>query len=483
MTRASGIKTAAAMGGFAVVALVLLAALHRFGLAVIPALGLLAVAVVLSQHPTWALGAVMVPAVLIEDTSEGGLFPELEAFYEQSYGVSPFEALIVIAAVAVALDVARKGRFRPPDPMTVPLLLLVAALFSGLVVGLSNGAPINEIAFTARPLVVLLVLSVVVVNAIRDRTAIVRALYLLAGLVALKAALGLISLLIGQAYTSPGDPSLTYLDPTVNWLTMALVLVLVATLVSGRRPPLWLAAASALSFLSLLLSYRRSFWIGALAGILIVVIIGSGPLRWRTAVPILATVTAAVWLTLGSGLISNLEGPIAERAASLDPSRIEANAQDRYRIGERTNVLADLRENPATGLGLAVGWTGRFPPSLDRPGSRDYVHFTALSWWLKMGLLGLLAYLSLIGTAIWASVSVWRRHDDIRLRLFGLAMAGAVAGLALAEMTGAFVGINLRFSAIAAGALGLLAATLADARSPKAAPSPSRASQLRPLQV
>lgn len=483
MAQTDRIKLGATVGGFVLFAAAVLLALQRFGLLVVPALGLLAVAVVLAQHPTWALGAVMVPAVLIEDTGDGGLFPGLAAFYEQSYVISPFEALILIAAVAVALDVFRRRRFRPPDPMTLPLLLLLAALFAGLVVGLSNGAPLKEIAFVARPFVALLVLAVVVVNAIRDRATIVRALYLMVGLVALKAALGLLSLAIGQAYTSAGDPSLTYLDPTVNWLTLALVLTFVAALVDRRRPPLWLTAATTLSFLSLLLSYRRSFWIAALAGILIIVIVGSGPLRWRAAVPVLATVGVAVWLTLGSGVITGLQGPIAERAASLNPSRIETNAQDRYRIGERRNVLADLRERPATGLGFAVGWTGRFPPSLDRPGSRDYVHITALSWWLKMGVLGLLAYVALVGTAIWASISVWRRHDDVRLRLFGLAMVGAIAGLALAETTGAFVGINLRFSAVTAGALGLLAATLAESRSAETASNPAPTARLAPLQA
>ncbi len=43
-------------------------------------------------------------------------------------------------------------------------------------------------------------------------------------------------------------------------------------------------------------------------------------------------------------------------------------------------------------------------------------------------------------------------------------MMAAWIGLALAETTGAFTGVNIRFSVVAGAALGLLAAVLADAR-------------------
>jgi hypothetical protein len=172
---------------------------------------------------------------------------------------------------------------------------------------------------------------------------------------------------------------------------------------------------------------------------------------------------AAVLLTLSTGL-TGVQGPLAARAESLKPSQIELNAEDRYRIGERKNVLRDLEENPVTGLGLAVPWTARFPLSVDRPGSREYVHFTALWWWLKLGMLGLIAYLWLMAAGAWAAYRVWREQEDAWLRLAGLGALGGLIGLALVEATAAFTGVTERFTVMIGSVLGLLSAALLDAR-------------------
>ena len=244
---------------------------------------------------------------------------------------------------------------------------------------------------------------------------------------------------------------------------MALLLVVLAALGSRSRPPLWVIAIALLAAASLLLSYRRSFWIAAIVGVLMVLLLGAGHLRWRTVVPGVAILASAVWLTINTGIVAELSGPLSERVESLNPSQVEMDAEDRYRIGERRNVVQDLEEHPLTGLGLAVPWTGRFPLSIDRPGSREYVHFTALWWWLKLGLLGLMAYVWLVAGSTWAAYRVWREQQDPWLRAMGLGVAAGLIGLALAETTGAFTGVGDRFSLTIGAVFGLLAAALADA--------------------
>jgi O-antigen ligase len=434
----------------------------------------LVVAILVLQRPALALALVIVPTVLIEDSREGGFLPELAGFYDV-HVISPFEGLVALAVAATVLDVAHRGRLRLPDPLTLPLLLAGVAVIIGVAVGCINGAGLKEALFAARPFAPLILLPFVVVNALRDRTTIRRALIVAAALAGAKAGLGLIEIAVGMGFGLPGDPPITYLEPTVNWLCIAAALVLVARLMQRRSTPLWLLVISLISVASLILSYRRSFWIAAVLGLLIVVLIGLQQRRWLSLIPGVVAVAFAVWLSIGTGVIGEVHGPIADRAESLSPAKIQNNEEDRYRIGERRNLIAQLEEDPLTGIGFAVPWVAQYPLSVDREGSRLYAHFTALSWWLKLGIFGLLAYLAIVGTSIWSSYRVWREHSDPWFQAVGLAMVGAFIGLAVAETSASFTGITPRLTAVFAVAVGIIVAMLSDARGrPSVVPSRSR---------
>jgi len=80
-----------------------------------------------------------------------------------------------------------------------------------------------------------------------------------------------------------------------------------------------------------------------------------------------------------------------------------------------------------------------------------------LWYWVKLGILGVLAYLSiLIGTAVLAW-RAWRYADLPVLRVFGLASLCAIAGLAVIETTATFTGGDQRFTVLFAVQAGLLA--------------------------
>jgi len=103
------------------------------------------------------------------------------------------------------------------------------------------------------------------------------------------------------------------------------------------------------------------------------------------------------------------------------------------------------------------------PRALTFEGAREYVHFTALWWWLKFGILGLAAYIAWTATLIATGLTVWRRHPDAIVRACGLGAGLGIVGLAIAELTGTFAGADPR-SAIVIGALaGLLEAARRDA--------------------
>ena len=162
--------------------------------------------------------------------------------------------------------------------------------------------------------------------------------------------------------------SITYKEPTSNWMMMIALLALFATVLARVRPPLWMLLGSPLLFASLLLSYRRSFWIAFVLAALLVLLLGLSPLGRRLLLPVALGIGVAIWLAGSVQFQSQL--PVIKRVASLQPSRVEANVEDRYRLDERANVLAEIGRHPITGLGMTIPWaaTARDRSRLRTPG-------------------------------------------------------------------------------------------------------------------
>jgi O-antigen ligase len=220
--------------------------------------------------------------------------------------------------------------------------------------------------------------------------------------------------------------------------------------------------------LALVLSYRRSFWIADVLGIALVVLLGLNATGRRLLIPAALLVAGALWLLGGAALQSDT--PLGARVQSLQASRIEAKPEDRYRLDERANVLAEIKDHPVTGLGLGVPWRATARPLPVEPDAdHAYVHFAALYWWLKLGVLGLIAYATLLCAGAVAAVRVWRRRAHRWVRAFGLASLCGIVGLAVIETTATFTGVDPRFTVLLGAQLGLLAAL-----SRPAAPSPPR---------
>jgi hypothetical protein len=97
------------------------------------------------------------------------------------------------------------------------------------------------------------------------------------------------------------------------------------------------------------------------------------------------------------------------------------------------------------------------PLSVEHEGGRDYVHFAALWFWLKLGILGLFAYIAVIAGAMTLAWKAWRSAPEPLLRAFGLASLAGIAGLVVMETTASFTGVDPRFTVIFATQVGLLA--------------------------
>jgi hypothetical protein len=72
-------------------------------------------------------------------------------------------------------------------------------------------------------------------------------------------------------------------------------------------------------------------------------------------------------------------------------------------------------------------------------------------------LMGLAAYLLLMGSAVVTGVRLWRRNATALLRAVALALGLGVAGLMVDELTTTVIGADARGGALIATAIGVLA--------------------------
>jgi O-antigen ligase len=433
------------------------ASVHKVGAAGLLVPLALVLALALLRNPLVSAVSAIGLVVLCEGPTFGILTVTSKLYGQLYRDVSILDVLVALVVVAVAVDVIRHRRpVRLPRPLVLPMAILALAMLVGAVTGHANGGSTRFVLFSEDVLAYILLLPIAIVNLDISRQTVSRLLVGGMALAAIKAVLGLIE--VAGNYGSPieGKATLSYYEPTANWLIMIALLFIFAAALARAKPPLWMLLSSPLLIACLALSYRRSFWIAVVLGLLLVLLLGSSKMGRRLLLPVGALLIASIWL-LGS-INFQSQSPIVKRVESLSPSRLEANAEDRYRLDERANVLGEIRRHPLTGLGMTIPWAATVQPlSIEHEEGRQYVHFAILWFWLKLGILGLLAYLGILLGAAVLAWQTWRRGREPLLRAFGLACLCGVAGLAVIETTGTFTGVDPRFTVLFGANLGLLA--------------------------
>jgi hypothetical protein len=448
-------------------ALLAFAGIHKLGTAGLLVPVAVVLACILLLAPLLALTLVVVLAIVCEGP-QFGILTFTSHLYVQVYGdISMLDVLVGLAILAAGLDVLRHHRpLLLPRPLALPLAILALAMVAGVVTGYAAGATLRFAVASEHVLAYLLLLPVAVANLDLDRAQVTRLLAGATALAIVKAVLGLIE--VAGHYGAPieGTATLTYYEPVANWLIMIALLGVFAAVLARARPPLWTLLGSPLLIACLALSYRRSFWIGAALGLLLVLVLGTSPTGRRLLLPACFGMAAAIWLLGSINFQSQL--PLAKRVASLAPAKLEANLQDRYRLDERANVLGAIREHPLTGLGVTIPWPADVQPlSVEHEEGRQYVHFAALWFWLKLGVLGLFAYVGVLLGSMTLAWQVWRRSREPLLSVFGLASLCGLAGLVAIDTTASFTGVDARFTVLFGAQVGLLALLVRTATPPR----------------
>ncbi len=462
MTQRSYLPAAAA-ALLAAAAVVLLS--HRFGSRALGIPLLLVGTGLLLDRAAVAMTVAVGAVIVIEADPGWGPSAAPAHLYQYLPGarITGDELFVAIAlAAAVLLTASGKRTVVLPRPFSGPLGVLALGLVAGAVTGHDAGVGVKTIVDAGRSAALLIVMPFIVVQVIHGRAAVRRALGVGAALATFKGIAGVIALVLGLTSVAVGSHPITYYDAPANALMLAFLLVVAAAAVMRVPLPRWVWVGTPFVTAALLLSYRRSFWIATVLGLLFVVLLGSGRTLRSFGFPLAIAFVIAVYLAVGSTAVSQLDtrsadpGSLSGRLASLNPSSLQSNIEDRYRIDERRNVLADLQASPIAGLGLGVGWIQHSPLSIGNI-TRQYVHVGALWWWMKLGILGLIGYLWILGRAVVTGLQIWRRHPDRLIRAAGLGAAATTVGFAVAELTATFAGPDPRMSIIVGAFIGLLA--------------------------
>jgi O-antigen ligase len=439
------------------VALLAYYGIGKFGVAGLLAPPAVVLVAIMLRRPVGMMAILCVITILFEGKDFGLLSFGVRLYAQAFKGMTPLDMLVAITLLASAFNViATKRRVFIPRPLVPAVLTLLLGMISGIVIGSEHGQSLRTTALAEHVLAYMLFLPLVVSNLQIDRRQIMIFLGAMVALADLKALLGLAEVVGHYGPSIEGRSTLTYYEPTANWVIMMALLSICAALAGKVRLPRWMPLSAPLLLACLLLSYRRSFWIAAVLGLLIVILLGLSPLGRRLLLPTVVLVAVAMWM-VGSVSVQS-QSPIVKRAESLSPTKLEQSPEARYRNDERANVLAAISENPITGLGMKVPWAATAQTlSLENTEGREYVEVGALWFWLKLGILGLAAYVSFILGALLLSWRVWRRSPEGPMRAFGLASLAAFLGLLPIEVTASFTGVEARFTVVACIQVGLLA--------------------------
>lgn len=221
----------------------------------------------------------------------------------------------------------------------------------------------------------------------------------------------------------------TAVDPNSfgGLLMVGFMLAAGALLVGPRIAPRWLACgALGLNGAAMLLTYSRGAWVGAFAGLL--VLLWFLDRRWLVPLGVLGV--AGLAFGIGSGFVERLWLGFTLQ----DPAT-------RLRLQEYENAIAIIREHPWFGVGFGDA------PSIELQVGVSSIYLTIAE---QAGLVGLAVVLATVCAVLWRPLSVaWQREQSPEERpLVVVVLAAFGAALVVGLVDHYF--FNIRFAHMAA---------------------------------
>ncbi len=336
--------------------------------------------------------------VLVLRTSLDGLH-----VHGRAAATDPATVLGALFVVVGLLWLAARRAEGRRHPMSAPGVALVSFLLAVGLATLGSEAPLHSLGEAAR-LGTAVLMFFVVDRLCEDTGRPDRVVVAILGAAVVPVTVALLGPLVGLHRTEVKDgieraiSTLAQSNPFGHFLTMVVLILGAYALVRrGRQRQLAVVAAAPVT-LALALTYTRLAWVAAVVGLLVMVwVLGR---RWLVPIIVIvllvfAAATPQVGHRLDQLTTSNAAVPGSESGAD-------------WRLGQWADVARLGRDNPVTGIGpdvVALRLSNHQPPH------NDY-----LRAFVELGLVGLVAYLGVLGTFIGVAVRAQRRAVGARAR-------------------------------------------------------------------
>jgi hypothetical protein len=347
-------------------------------------------------------------------------------FLHDSVIISPLESYIGLMFISwfVRALVQRKLTFYISS-LFWPALAFLAFLIFGLVYGVVTGGNLTIALWEARPIFYLIAMLLLTNNLIEKREHAIQLVWTAMLAVFVKAVIGNLYFLLVLKGSLAGVDSVGEHASAIHMNTV-FVFLLAAWLYKAspamRLVPLIMLPFVALAYLA---TQRRAAFISlAIALFLLVVIlfIENRRLFWFLAPPFVFLAIIYVGIFWNSS--STLALPVQAIKSVVVPNQADASdqASNIYRVFENINTSFTIHQKPLTGVGFGQKFYIVVPMAdISFFTWWEYLPHNSIIWiWLKTGVGGFLVMLFLVGSAIMAGVSAFRRMPRNELRVIVL---------------------------------------------------------------
>jgi hypothetical protein len=399
-----------------------------------PVVLLIAALLVEQYHVTVDPNTVSAPAPAIPITSSIPLFSGIGSLH-----IEPADILLLVAFSVYLLKGAELARRRLRSPLGLSVAGVIAVVLLGLLVGASHHFNARVALQETRPYVYLAATFALTALLIRSRSAIKTMLWAFVLAEPLKALQGVVLYIETRRWQSPPEALLGHEEAYFFALYILLVVALWMFDIKGALRKTATALVPLVIFADLV-NNRRAAWLILGGGLVTLVAIAYVSLPERRRVISRAVAVLMVALAAYLLIFWNASGPLAEPAHAIrsafspDP---RDQASDLYRVQENANLQYNIRQGGVIGKGFGIPIDYALPIVNIQPIDPDILyipHNGVLYQLMRMGLLGGLAFWSMLGCGIVAGCRLARAPDKL-LAVVGTLVACAVVGYALEGAT------------------------------------------------
>ncbi len=372
--------------------------------------------------------------------TKAGVFTEripLFSSFTKGSGVSPVEILLILTLVIWLMKGALERRWDlPRSPLARRMVAFLILVLVGIGIGFSHGGTFKIAAWGIRPWLYLGAGYVLGATLLRSRSALKGILWTMVLGIGFKGLQGVMMWISVRHINPPPEVILSHEESFFFGMFIMICLGLWFFNVPGRLRTVSTILLPAV-VLANLANGRRTAWaiIGTALVAFFAMAYSSMPERRQVVRRVAAVllVISAVYLPLFWNKSGTLGEPARAVRSQVDPSSRDSSS-DLYRMQENANLAFNIRQTLSLGKGF--GTLINYPlPIVDISKLDPFItfipHNSVLDLWMRLGILGMIVFLSLIAAAIFRACELVRNPDRELALLGTLAVCAIVAYVVL----------------------------------------------------